>query len=300
MTALVDSVGGSVVSIANEDAQGNPQGQGSGFIASSDGYIVSNDHVVAGAKRLGVALPDGRHLFANVVGTDPSTDIAVLRVTQEADNLRALSFGDSSTLRVGQLAVAIGNPLGFQSSVATGVVSALGRSLRSQSGRLIDNIIQTDVPLNPGNSGGPLVDSAGRVIGVNTAIIQGAQNISFSVPIATVEWVMSQIISKGSVNRGYVGIYGVTRPAPPVLQRRADHSLSTLVEVVEVEPNGPAAEAGLRKGDWIIAFDGKPLPSLDALYSYMSAYTPDSQPTFTIIRNGGASIENVRVKLGQR
>ena len=298
MTQLVDAVGGSVVSISNEDGSGNAQGQGSGFIASSDGYVVTNDHVVSGAQRLRVALPDGRELFANSVGTDPPTDIAILRVTQEADNLRALSFGDSSTLRVGQLAVAIGNPLGFQSSVSTGVVSALGRSLRSQSGRLIDNIIQTDVPLNPGNSGGPLVDSAGRVIGVNTAIIQGAQNLSFSVPIATVEWVMSQIISKGSVFRGYVGIYGKTRPAPAVLARRGDHPMSTLIEVIGVEPDGPAARAGLRQGDWIIAFDGKPVPSLDALYSYMSAYRPSSQPTLTIIRGGGSTVENVRVTLG--
>uniref|UniRef100_A0A7R9UB51 PDZ domain-containing protein n=2 Tax=Pinguiococcus pyrenoidosus TaxID=172671 RepID=A0A7R9UB51_9STRA len=240
---------------------------------------------------------DGRTARASVVGTDPATDVAILRLNNDITSLKTLPLGDSDQLRVGQVAVAIGNPLGFQSSVSTGVVSALGRSLRSQAGRLIDNIIQTDVALNPGNSGGPLVDSSGRVIGVNTAIIQGAQAISFSVPINTAEFVASQIMTYGTVKRGYVGIYGVTKPSPTNLVRTLGHKASTFVEVVQVEPSGPAAAAGILPGDWIIAFNGQALPSLDALYSYMTKMPPNTEATFTIIRNG-STVQNVKVKLG--
>mmetsp|Transcript_40557 Transcript_40557/g.126858 ORF Transcript_40557/g.126858 Transcript_40557/m.126858 type:complete len:349 (-) Transcript_40557:95-1141(-) len=297
MMELVERAGPSVVSILNEDAEGRPQGTGSGFVLSSDGLVMTNDHVVASAARLTVQLMDGRKLGADLIGADPSTDIAVLRLATETQTPTTLPMGDSSQLRVGQLAIAIGNPLGFQSSVSTGVVSALGRSLRSQSGRLIDNVIQTDVPLNPGNSGGPLLDSSGRVVGVNTAIIQGAQSISFSVPIKTAEFVASQLVSHGAVRRGYVGIYGVTRPAPPNLVRGLGHRASTFVEVVQVEPAGPAAAAGILPGDWIIAFDGQPLPSLDALYSFMTTQAPNSDATFTVIRDG-VDVKNVRVRIG--
>jgi S1-C subfamily serine protease len=195
------------------------------------------------------------------------------------------------------MAIAIGNPLGFESTVSTGVISALGRTLRSQSGRLLDNIIQTDVPINPGNSGGPLVDTKGHVIGVNTAIIAGAQGIAFSVPISTVEWVVSQIMQHGRVIRGYFGIYGVSRPASRLLQRKLKLEAPTFVEVAGTDPEGPAALGGIQAGDWIIAFNGKPVASMDELYREMGHHKPGTEVTVTVIR-GASHVFNARVKLG--
>lgn len=293
---VVEQVGPAVVSITlAQGPQHQPAGVGSGFIFSSDGYVITNDHVVNTGLHVWAGLTDGRKLPASIVGTDPSTDIAVLRL--EAGGLPSVKLGESKHLKVGQMAIAIGNPLGFESTVSTGVISALGRTLRSQSGRLLDNIIQTDVPINPGNSGGPLVDSKGRVIGVNTAIIAGAQGISFSVPISTAEWVVSQIMQHGRVLRGYFGIYGVSRPASRLLQRKLQLEAPTFIEVAGTDPEGPAALGGIQAGDWIIAFNGKSVASMDDLYREMGNHKPDTEVTVTVIR-GAAQVFNARVRLG--
>mmetsp|Transcript_33748 Transcript_33748/g.55738 ORF Transcript_33748/g.55738 Transcript_33748/m.55738 type:complete len:370 (-) Transcript_33748:195-1304(-) len=296
--SVVDNIGPAVVSINSHlSPDSGPAGAGSGFIFSPDGYLVTNDHVVAGAHRLTASLTDGRKLEAALVGTDPATDIAVLRLS--VGDLPTIPFGDSTQLRVGQMAIAIGNPLGFESTVCTGVVSALGRSMRSQSGRLIDNIIQTDVPLNPGNSGGPLVTSNGEVVGVNTAIIKGAQGISFSVPIKTVEWVVTQLMRSGSVQRGYIGMGGVTRPAPASLRRLRSLKFksNTVVQVERVEPGGPAALAGLLPGDTVLAVNGAHLSSMDHLFALMAEHGPGREVTLTVIRDL-SSVHNLRVVLG--
>ena len=209
---VVEEVGPTVVSIgvrANRGPFGG-EGAGSGVIFAPDGFILTNNHVVDGAEKISVSLTDGRSFSADVIGTDPDTDLAVVRVP--GSGLPAASFGDSGRLRTGQLVIAIGNPLGFQNTVSTGVISALGRSLRSPQGRLIEHVIQTDVSLNPGNSGGPLVDSRGEVIGINTAMISNAQGLSFAVPINTARYVVSELVSKGRVSRAYLGLLAQVRP----------------------------------------------------------------------------------------
>src|SRR5574340_862095 len=229
---VVEEVGPAVVGISigvQSPRQAAEQaGAGSGVIIAPDGYILTNDHVVAGAKLLRATLEDGRTLPAEVIGTDPATDLAVIRVN--AAGLPFANLGDSAALSVGQLVIAIGNPFGFQSTVSTGVVSALGRALRSQSGRLIENIIQHSAPLNPGNSGGPLVDSRGRVVGINTAIIMMAQGIGFAIPANTAKWVVSQLLTHGRVRRGFLGLAGRPRPLERRLVRYHHLSADSAVE----------------------------------------------------------------------
>ncbi|CAM9749086.1 unnamed protein product [Chrysoparadoxa australica] len=282
---VVDRVGPAVVSITSGGASkdSRPAGAGSGFVFSSDGYVVTNHHVAAMGEHLHCNTTDGRELRAKVLGSDPSTDIAVLQV--EAGGLPTVQLGDATQLRVGQLAIAIGNPLGFANSCSTGVISALGRSLRAENGRLIENVIQTDVPLNPGNSGGPLVTSQGEVIGVNTAIIAGAQNISFSVPMSTAEWVVSQIMQHGRVRRGYFGVGGAIQPLSRLLQRKLRLNQPSILQVTDVVPGGPAALGGVLPGDWIVAFGGKPVSSLDDLYRLMGQHSPRSIHLVTIVRD---------------
>lgn len=225
------------------------RGAGSGVIITPDGYILTNSHVVRGVGKIEVRLQDGRTLEASVVGEDPHTDLAVIRVIE--DGLPRADLGESSTLRVGQLVIAIGNPLGFQATVTTGVVSALGRTLRAESGRLIENIIQTDAALNPGNSGGPLVDFQGRVVGINTAVIMGSQGICFAIPVNTAKWVTSLLIREGKVRRSYLGVSG----QPVQIDRRLALEFTlkdTGVRVVEVQPNTAAETAGITAGDIII------------------------------------------------
>lgn len=224
---VVQKVGPSVVSIGTRSVFG--EGAGSGFIVSGDGFVVTNDHVVGNAEAVEVIMTDGRRFVARRIGSDKATDLAVLRLDERG--LPTAPFGKSQDLKVGQLCVAIGNPLGFQNTVTAGVISALGRSLRGQSGRLIDNVIQSDAALNPGNSGGPLLDSHGRVIGVNTAIIAGAQSISFSIPSATAEWVVGELITHGKVHRGYLGLVGATRPISKHLARQFKSPTPTAVQV---------------------------------------------------------------------
>jgi S1-C subfamily serine protease len=242
-------------------------GTGSGFFISPDGLLLTNSHVVHNADKIEVVLADGRRPDAILVGEDPDTDIAVLRVY--APNLKSVMLGDSAKVRVGQLAIAIGNPYGFQYSVTAGVVSALGRSLRATSGRLIDNVIQTDAALNPGNSGGPLVNSRGEVIGVNTAVILPAQGICFAIGINTVKHVAGFLIRDGKIRRSYVGIAGQTVPIHRRIVRFYQLTVESAVLVTGIEPNSPAEAAELQEGDLIFDFAGQPVASVDSLHGLL-------------------------------
>lgn len=285
VVGVVEKVGPAVVSIGVRKRVRSPQeGAGSGVIIAPDGFVLTNHHVVERAEDVQVNLTDGRSLPARLVGSDPATDLAVVRA--EASNLPSAELGDSDALRVGQLVIAIGNPLGFQSTVSTGVISALGRALRSQSGRLIENVIQTDVPLNPGNSGGPLVDSRGRVIGINTAMIFMAQGISFAVPVNTVKWVVGELVTRGKVQRAYLGIAGQVRPIGRRVQRNLELQAPAGVEVVSAEEGGPAHRAGLREGDLILGVNGKTVGSVDDIHRLLTGWPAGSPLSLTILRNG--------------
>jgi S1-C subfamily serine protease len=258
------------------------QAAGSGFVFTPDGFILTNSHVVHGAERIEVTLPDGRRFRAYMVGDDPDTDLAVIRI--HTANLAAVQLGDSQTVRPGQLAIAIGNPFGFQCSVTAGVVSALGRTLRARSGRLIDNVIQTDAALNPGNSGGPLVNSRGEVIGVNTAMIPSAQGICFAIAINTAKFVAAGLIKEGKIRRSYIGVSGQNI----VLNRRMVHfhklSVGSGVMAVAIEINSPAQRAGLREGDVIIGFGDRPVAGIDELHKLLTQETAGKSFPITLIR----------------
>lgn len=277
VVTVAERVGPSVVNIAAEKdvtvdgrqgrrVQTMPSG-GSGVVIAPDGYILSNSHVVHGARSLEVTMADGRTLPARLIGDDPATDLAVIQTT--VSGLPAAQLGNSDTLRPGQLVIAIGNPLGFQATVTAGVVSALGRSLRSSTGRLIENVIQTDAALNPGNSGGPLVDSRGQVVGINTAIIQGAQGICFAVPVNTARWVAGMLMKEGRIRRAYLGVSAESRPIHVRVAREHGLPSPLAVGVLSVAAGSPAALAGIEPRDVITHLDGLPLAGVDDLQRFL-------------------------------
>jgi len=294
VTAAAERVSPSVVNAEIRQRPDNRQpspsrpmelrGSGSGFVFTPDGFILTNSHVVHRASRLGVTLPDGRSFEAHLIGEDPDTDLAVIRVN--ADGLVPATLGDSKSIRVGQLVVAIGNPYGFQCTVTAGVVSALGRSLRSHSGRLIDDVVQTDAALNPGNSGGPLVTSRGEVIGVNTAVILPAQGLCFAIAINTAKHVAGLLIRNGKIRRGHIGVAGQN----VTLQRRLVHQHSLAVTsgilVISLEPKGPAHRAGLREGDVIVAYGSHPVASIDELHRLLTEEQVGTKIELTLLRSG--------------
>jgi S1-C subfamily serine protease len=267
------------------------RGSGSGFIFTPDGFVLTNSHVVHGADKIEVTLSDGRRFAAAIIGDDPGTDLAVIRIS--AGRLTAAPLGDSGKIRVGQLAIAIGNPYGFQYSVTAGVVSALGRSLRSDSERLIDDVIQTDAALNPGNSGGPLVNSQGEVIGVNTAVILPAQGICFAVAINTVKFVAGQLIRHGRIRRAYLGIGGQNVAIPRLLVRARQLTAESGVLVISVENASPAARAGVAEGDVIIALDDLPVRAVDDLHKLLTEERIDAPCRVTLLRRAEKLTLNV-------
>jgi S1-C subfamily serine protease len=285
VVGAVERAGPAVVSVYvggdADDAQRARGGAGSGVVVTPDGYVLTNEHVVQRAQSVRVAFVDGRSAPAVVVGRDPATDLAVLRA--HATSLPHAALLDSAP-RVGQLVVAVGNPLGFESTVSAGVVSALGRSLRSREGRLIEGIVQHTAALNPGNSGGPLVDARGRVVGVNTAIIAMAQGIGFAVPSTTAQWVLTEILTQGRVRRAYLGISGRDRPLDRRLVRALGLPLMRAVEVMARDADGPASKSDLRPGDLVVAVNDVPVEGIDALYRLVSRSPLGTPLTLRVVR----------------
>jgi S1-C subfamily serine protease len=281
---VVERAGAAVVSLEVAGKRGRG-GAGSGFMVTPDGYVMTNSHVVQNMRAIRVRAPSGETVEGQVMGDDPATDLAVVRVDAAALGTSYLPVDGALAPRVGQLAVAIGNPLGFESTVSTGVISALGRSLRGRGGRLIDGVIQHTAPLNPGNSGGPLLDGSGRVLGVNTAIIGGSQGIGFAVAVETAGWVLGQLLQHGRVRRAWLGVGAMRRP----LDRRLayHHGLGrAAVEVQSIEANSPASRAGLRDGDLIVRFGDKPIEGIDELHRALRTWTPGTSATLEILRRG--------------
>ena len=281
----VEHVGPAVVSIyvgGSAEAARGRGGAGSGVVVTPDGYVLTNEHVVQAVEEARVAFVDGRSLPAIVVGRDPSTDLAVLRA--QAGALPYARLSGQRTLRVGQLIVAVGNPFGFESTVSAGVVSALGRSLRSRQGRLIEGVVQHTAALNPGNSGGPLVDSRGHVVGVNTAIIAMAQGIGFAVPAATAQWVLSEILTQGRVRRAYLGVTVRDRPLDLRLVRALNLSVKRAVEITSRDEAGPAAHSDLRPGDLVVAVNDVAVDGIDALHLQLSRWPVGSALELQILR----------------
>jgi S1-C subfamily serine protease len=287
---VVETVSPAVISITGRDADGRG-GAGSGFIVTPDGYALTNSHVVEDRQRLTAETTEGDRLRAEIVGDDPATDLAIVRLA--ANGLPYAQLGDSDALRVGQLVIAMGSPLGLQSTVSTGVVSALGRSMRARDGRLIENIIQHAAPINPGNSGGPLVDSRGLVVGINTAIIAMAQGLGFAIPSGTAEWVLQEILAHGRVRRRQLGIVAQVTRLPRSLVRELDLLADQGVEVRDVVPRGIADRAGIRPDDVIVALAGRLVTSIDDLHRLLMAVPADQGFELTIIR--GEALRTIHV-----
>jgi S1-C subfamily serine protease len=297
VVGAVEHVGAAVVSVyvggAGEAARARG-GAGSGVVVTPDGYILTNEHVVQGVQDARVAFVDGRSVPAVVVGRDPATDLAVLRA--QAGALPYASLATSHPLRVGQLVIAVGNPFGFESTVSAGVVSALGRSLRSRQGRLIEGVVQHTAALNPGNSGGPLVDSRGRVVGVNTAIIAMAQGIGFAVPAATAQWVLTEILTQGRVRRAYLGVTVRDRPLDLRLVRALNLPARRAVEITSRDEQGPAAGSDLHSGDLIVAVNDVAVDGIDALHLQLSRWQVGTELTLQVVRR----TQSLKVKLTPR
>lgn len=282
---VVDDIGPAVVGVRRTSrTRGLYDGAGSGVIISPDGYALTNNHVVKGAGRIDAVLHDGSVSSAEVIGCDPDTDLALVRLNSKGHH--AAQLGDSSALRVGELAIAIGNPLGLQATVTVGVVSALRRTLRGESGRLIEDVIQTDAALNPGNSGGALVDARGAVVGINTAIIGGAQGLCFAVPSSTAKIVVPELMRDGRVARGWLGIGGQTQELSRALVRRLGLSVESGVLVVAVAGGGPGEAAGLEEGDVVLKLDGEATPSVDAIHKLLTRERIGRSVELDILRNG--------------
>lgn len=275
---VVEQVSPAVISVS-----GAGQGSGSGFVISADGHAVTNSHVVAGRRHLTAETNEGDRLDVQVVGDDPATDIALLRLASK--DMSPATFGDSKSIRVGQLVIAMGSPLGLHSTVSTGVISAMGRSMRGQDGRLIENIVQHAAPINPGNSGGPLVDSRGNVVGVNTAIVANAQGLGFAVPGNTAQWVVAELLEHGAVRRRQLGISATTQPLSGAVMRRFDLLADHAVRVVDAEPNGIAFLSGVRRGDLIVEINGRITASVDDVHRLLSVIARDADLTVTLIRD---------------
>jgi S1-C subfamily serine protease len=291
----VDRVGPAVCRMERV-ADSRAAGQGSGFVIAPDGLIVTNSHVVGDVQAVRIAMPDGTSTGGRVLGRDPDTDIALVRADGHFSDIAPL--GNSKRLRRGQIAIAIGNPLGFEWTVTTGVVSALGRSMRASTGRLIDDVIQTDAALNPGNSGGPLVSSAGEVIGVNTAMIRGAQGIAFAVASNTASFVIAEIIRFGRVRRAFIGVSADTVALPRRAALLSRVTSRTAVRLRSIEAEGPAAKAGLREGDIVSAIDGHAIGGVDDLVRMLTAERIDRETLFTVV--GGSGIRQMAVTPSSR
>jgi len=285
IVTVAETLGPAVVNLRAVAGEGGRRsvGSGSGFLFTPDGFLLTNHHVVRGASRVRVRLNDGREVSGRVVGADPWTDVAVVQA--DASGLPHAQLGESVGLRVGQLVVAIGSPFGFDSTVTAGVISALGRTLRSITGHLVDNVIQTDAALNPGNSGGPLLDFRGRVIGMNTAIIHSAQGICFAIPINMAKRILPQLMQYGRVVRGYLGLHGRDVPVAPASARHFGLSQQSGVEIVGLEPAGPAAQAGMAEGDLIVALADQPISAVDDLQKRL-AEIPVGIPAEVVLLRG--------------
>lgn len=282
VVGVVDMVSPAVVSISGPRVA-ERGGAGSGFLITPDGFALTNSHVVDGRARLTALTADGDHVDATLVGDDPATDVALVRLA--ARDLPHAAIGESGTLRVGQLVIAMGSPLGLQSTVSTGVVSALGRSMRGRDGRLIDNIIQHSAPINPGNSGGPLVDSRGRVMGINTAIVAWAQGLGFAVPSSTARWVAGELLAHGEVRRRRLGIVATTVPLPRALARELDLVSDLAAKVVDVVSRSPADAAGIRPHDLIVAIHDRIVAGVDDIHRLLAQSPPDAPLHVTLVRN---------------
>jgi S1-C subfamily serine protease len=291
VTGVVNKVGPAVAHVqvsrrTNGSHSGSPQENhptGSGVVITPDGYCVTNSHIIETGNLYQITMPDGSGYGADLIGKDPASDLALLRI--RGSDLPIASLGDSGKLHVGQLVIAIGNPLGFQNTVTAGVISALGRSLRSRNGRLIENIIQTDAALNPGNSGGPLVDSRGLIIGINTAIIPGAQGICFAVPVNTMRWVITSILKDGRVIRAYLGISGQNVPLPTKITRHFQFKKDAGVQIIDVVSNSPAYHAGLKEGDVIISLDDNQISSIDDIHKTLGENVIGKKMNVTLLRD---------------
>jgi S1-C subfamily serine protease len=264
--------------------RGRGEGSGSGILFTPDGFLLTNHHVVQGNRRVRIRLTDGQEVGGHLVGADPWTDLAVVQA--EANQLSYAGFGNSASLRVGQLVVAVGSPFGFESTVTAGVISALGRTLRSITGHLVDNVIQTDAALNPGNSGGPLVDSRGQVIGINTAIIRPAQGICFAIPINMAKHILPQLMQHGRVVRGYLGLHGRNVPIARHLMRQFELLATAGVEVMAVEEDGPASQAGIQEGDILVSLGDQPTSSIDDLHKLLMELPVGVPATIGLLREG--------------